>query len=914
MVFGCQLMNPGLAGSRAYASTNNNEQYWVIRDTHDPADITLSNNILTLNNGLVERKIDLNQNGTTTSFRNIYRDWELLSGMTVEGIVGLDGTNYEIGGTSPHAFQYESYTITDTTDADFAWEPSHYTAKTNPWPALGKGVEITYTPPSTIPDQYKNVKVKLRYEIFTGIPVISKRGFVTLGEEDASISITYFATDKLAVSSEHTEDIYVETNYNGGGDLNQYRNKSYQWDNNTITVQFDMGPDYTISRTDANDKNDYFRGFRAYELLHSVPYYEQKQIEVQNMYKIIAPWVLDAPIYMHLISDDSAKVKETVDSLASVGFDIISQTFGSGFNITSTDPNYIQRKSEDFQYAADNGIEIGGYTLAVIKDYGPIGDPNIATNGDPNKITRCMSTDWAYGYYNNILNFMNQTGANTIAVDGSWHFYTCSAQESNLPAHHHKGLDDSRYQQWLDFSEGFLGDLKDNDVYVHAPDWMFLNGANKAGIGYEEIGWSQPRHEQLIIGRQYNYRGTFLKLPSMAWSFLPIMEYKGGGDLATFEPLDQNAKDYEWAIAQAFAAGVQPTFRGQRIFSNDYQKDVVAYWVKHFKRYRELLNSNTIHVKYPEKDTANPLRTTGMDVIMHADATVQGVEKGYIMVFNQTDQPRVETIQVPLYYTGLTGLTEPPMPVPDSSPGDCQLPVYGQWPPPYHEEPNDEPSQYPAVTGTIGTVDIHQEGNVQGQNVTIDSNGNAFIEVSLEPMSYTWYTITASGDVVAEPYPYPNLSSTNILQGKLPTSGSTPIAFGRDYNKATDGDKVTTIWTETTKGQPSILTYDLGEVYNITDFNMWHYYGDNRQYHDVTVTVSNDPTYADSSTVIVFNNDSDNSLGYGSGTDLEYAETQEGKLIKMPQPVQGRYVRFTINGNSVNDGNQIVELEVMVEN
>ena len=59
----------------------------------------------------------------------------------------------------------------------------------------------------------------------------------------------------------------------------------------------------------------------------------------------------------------------------------------------------------------------------------------------------------------------------------------------------------------------------------------------------------------------------------------------------------------------------------------------------------------------------------------------------------------------------------------------------------------------------------------------------------------------------------------------------------------------------------------------------------------------------------VFNNDRDNSLGLGAGTDLHYTETNEGKLIDS-KGVHGRYVRLYSNGNTSDDLNHYTEVEV----
>ncbi|WP_339324020.1 hypothetical protein [Paenibacillus sp. FSL W8-0194] len=71
-------------------------------------------------------------------------------------------------------------------------------------------------------------------------------------------------------------------------------------------------------------------------------------------------------------------------------------------------------------------------------------------------------------------------------------------------------------------------------MYLNVPDWYFLNGSNKTGMGYREVNWDLPRERQLILGRQNIFDGTWKKTPSMGWMFVPPMPYHGGGAEAIF--------------------------------------------------------------------------------------------------------------------------------------------------------------------------------------------------------------------------------------------------------------------------------------------------------------------------------------------------------------------------------------------
>jgi hypothetical protein len=88
---------------------------------------------------------------------------------------------------------------------------------------------------------------------------------------------------------------------------------------------------------------------------------------------------------------------------------------------------------------------------------------------------------------------------------------------------------------------------------------------------------------------------------------------------------------------------------------------------------------------------------------------------------------------------------------------------------------------------------------------------------------------------------------------------------------------------------------------------MWHF-GDLRVYHDVVVQISNDAGFGDG-VVTVFNNDYDNSSGLGKGREKEYSEGRYGRPIAV-EAVTGRYVRCYSRGNTSNEMNHYVEVEV----
>jgi hypothetical protein len=101
---------------------------------------------------------------------------------------------------------------------------------------------------------------------------------------------------------------------------------------------------------------------------------------------------------------------------------------------------------------------------------------------------------------------------------------------------------------------------------------------------------------------------------------------------------------------------------------------------------------------------------------------------------------------------------------------------------------------------------------------------------------------------------------------------------------------------------------DLGASFALHAILAWHYHSQARVYRDVVVQVSDDKDFLKGVTT-VFNNDHDNSSGLGVGKDREYIEVAEGRLFD-PKGVKGRFVRLYSSGNTANDLNHYVEVEV----
>ncbi|HVU25167.1 MAG TPA: discoidin domain-containing protein [Opitutus sp.] len=152
-------------------------------------------------------------------------------------------------------------------------------------------------------------------------------------------------------------------------------------------------------------------------------------------------------------------------------------------------------------------------------------------------------------------------------------------------------------------------------------------------------------------------------------------------------------------------------------------------------------------------------------------------------------------------------------------------------------------------------------------------------------------------------------AGTELLSKGKPVTASDSFPVIGDLSYLTDGDKSGDEGSYVELG-PGLqwAQIDLGAPAKLAAIVIWHYHSQARAYHDVIVQVSDDPAFKTGVTTL-YNNDDDNSSGLGKGDDPAYIETYEGRLIDAKE-TSARYVRLYTNGNTSDELNHYVEVEV----
>ena len=162
---------------------------------------------------------------------------------------------------------------------------------------------------------------------------------------------------------------------------------------------------------------------------------------------------------------------------------------------------------------------------------------------------------------------------------------------------------------------------------------------------------------------------------------------------------------------------------------------------------------------------------------------------------------------------------------------------------------------------------------------------------------------------VAKPVIKVPFGTTNLALKKPVTSNESLPVVG-ELAMVTDGDKSGEDGHNVDIGfGKKWVQIDLGARSTLSVIAVWHYHGQARAYRDVIVEVADDADFTQN-VKMIFNNDHNNSYGKGIGQHMGWVETSEGKVIYCPKNTFARYVRLHSRGNTSNDQNHYVEVEV----
>ncbi|MBL7805077.1 MAG: alpha-galactosidase [Saprospiraceae bacterium] len=631
---------------------------------------------LILYNGLLRRTFRITPAVACTDFVNLSNRQQILRTVAPEARLVIDGKNYTVGGLTgqrekaylqpqwldefrPLSGDFQLVRVNVEPLKPFLeWRPRTWVMN----PRQPEGCTLVFEYEARTP-ALEGVKIAVQYELYDGIPLIVKKVSVgNFGQNSIKIDrivheILAFVEEESAVVGKPEQmkkqhGIYVETNY--------AFNNAMRYDISDQTTHWKIDSSYT-SQVNYDyqtpcileiypekapgielQPGEVIHSTRTCELLLDSYDRERRGLAIRQMYRKMAPWTTQNPIFMHLISQNDQQVRDVIDQCAATGYEGIILSFGSHCNMEDTSAANIRRWKELADYAHSKNVLLGSYALFSsrrISDADDVIDPRTGRPGGAFfGNAPCMGSVWGLAFVEKIKYFLMETGFDFWENDGPYPGDVCAS--TTHPGH--KNLDDSQWRQ-MELQKGLYHWCNENGVYVNAPDWYFLDGTNKIAIGYREVNFSLPRDQQKVLNRQNIYDGTWEKTPSMGWGFVPLTRYQGGGPEAVLEPLSEHLADYEQLMVQYYGAGVQACYRGPRLYDTEETRQMVARTIAWYKTHRKILNSDIIHLR----------RADGRDWdgILHVNPLLP--TKGFLLLFNPLNEPITRRLHIPLYYTGL---------------------------------------------------------------------------------------------------------------------------------------------------------------------------------------------------------------------------------------------------------------------
>lgn len=126
------------------------------------------------------------------------------------------------------------------------------------------------------------------------------------------------------------------------------------------------------------------KSFSVYEMPFDSDDRERKGLFKRRLHYTVAPWATENPIFMHLTSSDPDVIRTAIDQCATVGYEMVIISFGSGLNAEDISEENIAKYKSLVDYARNKGVESGCYSLLSsrwISDEVDVINPKIGKRG-----------------------------------------------------------------------------------------------------------------------------------------------------------------------------------------------------------------------------------------------------------------------------------------------------------------------------------------------------------------------------------------------------------------------------------------------------------------------------------------------------------------------------------------------------
>ena len=267
-------------------------------------------------------------------------------------------------------FSYHSHTTSPLT-SDITYSPTRGAPRSVIWPPRGLHLDVTLTlqAGADLPAFCYQLEVHLHYSLYDGAPLLSKWVTVSNTGPLSVPGLTLSTIEELQVELE-----WAPSHLQGRDWLQVFsevphgHNMSWAMERHPVKggKQPYLHAGYESSPLLDLESGASFVSYKVFELVVPSDCRERRGLARRRMTRLTAPWVLENPIFFHMTNSSPAAVRELLDQMAEVGFEMMIYSFGSGFDMESEDQSYLDTIRDTVSYARSRGIEVGGYNLIAL--------------------------------------------------------------------------------------------------------------------------------------------------------------------------------------------------------------------------------------------------------------------------------------------------------------------------------------------------------------------------------------------------------------------------------------------------------------------------------------------------------------------------------------------------------------------
>ena len=399
-----------------------------------------------------------------------------------------------------------------------------------------------------------------------------------------------------------------------------------------------------------------FETFKFYEAVTSSDK-DEEAIILHRIYKKLAPWITKA--YVKQIVNSCNSYQELIDfadRASEDGIEEVELFLGQLFTNTGDyilRPDIFPNGDADLkklvEYYHTKNIIVLPYCSTTIAwhnsevckqhpDWQYLGPDGIRYS--PGGLgNMCYQSPWGDYISKKLLYLLDEIGFDGLALDGPYHGLPCLDKN-----HKHDNPETVKFMNWMWEKEFFGEVVKRNKIITSPQEWnSLLLGTKERPGGYREEDQQVMGGMPLVVmSRSCLYNGRY-KDPSCAtWASCNLELYHGH----SIEASEENIATYDHALGSMFGYGHGGALYSKVPYIGDNTKKIFDKWVNFFKKYRQTLAGETVHIAKP--NGFEP------DAVLHV--SLQSEIPALLVIFNPVGEKQEVSLELPLKYAGFKGM------------------------------------------------------------------------------------------------------------------------------------------------------------------------------------------------------------------------------------------------------------------